>query len=156
MHHQGRDFDRKSDGVENGMKTSWIVRSSYGEGGNVEDTGPRTGEPAPLTARQRIVQELMGTLVSVNELAGRLGKPEREIEEHLPHIAQSLSRDPERRLVMEPAACLSCRFQFRGRARVKRPSRCPRCRSESISPPRYGIEEFRAKDRKARPKPSRR
>lgn len=102
--------------------------------------------PHELTPRQRLAEALTGALLSSRELAAALGMPERQIEEHLAHIVQSIRRDRARRFVLEPAVCRDCGFVFRERTRLTRPSRCPRCRSEGVAPPRYGIE-----DRKAQP-----
>jgi predicted Zn-ribbon and HTH transcriptional regulator len=46
------------------------------------------------------------------------------------------------RLRTEPARCTACGFVFGDRAerRLHTPSRCPRCRSERISEPRFRIE----------------
>ncbi|HEX2055435.1 MAG TPA: hypothetical protein VHF07_03005 [Nitrospiraceae bacterium] len=93
-----------------------------------------------LTPRQRIMQLIVGTRLSAFQLAQMLGIPERQIEEHLPHIVKTLSRDTTRRFLIEPSLCQSCGFHFTERTRMTRPSRCPRCRSESITAPRFGIE----------------
>ena len=77
---------------------------------------------------------------SARELARLLELPEREIEEHLAHLIRTLRRDPARTLVMEPSRCDDCGFVFRERTRLTKPSRCPRCRSEAVLPPRFGIE----------------
>ena len=58
---------------------------------------------------------------------------EKDVLDHLQHIARSA------RLKMEPAACLECGFFFKKRERLNTPSRCPLCKSESISPPRYQV-----------------
>jgi predicted Zn-ribbon and HTH transcriptional regulator len=86
------------------------------------------------------MEMLTASLYSARQLANFLGLPERQIEDHLVHIVRSLKRDQTRRFCLEPAACRDCDFVFRDRARLTRPSRCPRCRSESIAPPRYGIQ----------------
>lgn len=96
--------------------------------------------PPDATPRQRLMQILSGSLRTVRELAHDLGLPERQIEDHLAHVVRSLKRDPSRRFMMEPATCPACRFVFRDRTKLSRPSRCPKCRSESIIPSRYGIE----------------
>ena len=93
-----------------------------------------------LTARQRLIEALTNHLYSTRQLAGMLALPERQIEDHLLHIVRSLRRDRTRRFIMEPATCQGCEFVFRERTRLTCPSRCPRCRSESISVPRYRIE----------------
>ena len=97
--------------------------------------------PAPeSTIRQRLMHLITGTLRSSRELAALLAIPERQVEEHLRHVARSVSRDPGRRFILAPSACEGCGFRFRERTRLTRPSRCPRCRSEDITAPRYGIE----------------
>ena len=97
--------------------------------------------PSPdLTIRQRIMELLAGTLRTSRQLAELVGVPERQVEEHLAHIVRSVARDRARRFVLDPSSCQDCGFVFRGRTRLTRPSRCPRCRSEAISAPRYGIE----------------
>ncbi|TLY16239.1 MAG: transcriptional regulator [Nitrospirae bacterium] len=95
---------------------------------------------AELTIRQLIMQSITGTLYSSRQLAELVGVPERQVEDHLIHVAKSVARDRTRRFVLEPSRCRDCGFVFRERTRLTCPSRCPRCRSEAISPPRYGIE----------------
>ena len=58
-----------------------------------------------------------------------------------PHCEKRFARDPARTFVLEPSACQDCTYTFRDRTRLTRPSRCPRCRSEAITSPRYGIRE---------------
>lgn len=97
--------------------------------------------PAPKTVRQRIIELLTGTRLSSHQLAQMLGIPERQVEEHLPHVVKSVARDRSRRFVLEPSTCPDCGFIFRERTRFTRPGRCPRCHGESITAPRYGIEQ---------------
>lgn len=92
------------------------------------------------TPRQQLLEVLAGRLYSARQLAGMLALPERQIEDHLLHIVRSLKHDRARRFIMEPATCAHCAFVFRDRTRLTCPSRCPRCRSEAIRTPRYGIE----------------
>ena len=93
------------------------------------------------TPRQRIIALLTGTLLSSHQLAQLLGMPERHVEDHLTHIVKSLARDPARTFLLEPSDCQNCAYAFRDRTRLTRPSRCPRCRSEAITSPRYGIRD---------------
>ena len=95
------------------------------------------------TPRQRMVELLTGARLASHQLAQMLGIAERQIEEHLMHVVKTLARDPSRRFILEPSTCLNCGFVFRERARLTRPSRCPLCRSEGISAPRYGINSTR-------------
>lgn len=75
----------------------------------------------------------------------RVGISERQVEDHLGHIVKSVAHDRSLRFVLEPPACTECDFIFRERSRITRPSRCPKCRSEAISEPRYSIERKAAR-----------
>ncbi len=92
-----------------------------------------------LTLRQQIILTLTGGLYSAYDLAALHAISEREIEDHLSHIARSLGRDTTREIIREPAECEHCAFIFRSRARFTRPGRCPRCHSERIFAPKFGI-----------------
>lgn len=97
--------------------------------------------PIPeLTIRQQLAELLMGTFRSSRQLAELVGIPERQVEDHLGHLIKSLGRDRQKRFVMDPPVCQDCGFLFRERTRLTKPSRCPRCRSEAVSPPRFGID----------------
>jgi predicted Zn-ribbon and HTH transcriptional regulator len=93
------------------------------------------------TSRQQIMDLITGTPHTSRDLAQALRMSEREIEGHLTHIARSVSRDPTRTFMLQPAVCDSCGFVFSERTRLTRPSRCPRCRSERVSAPRYEIQQ---------------
>ena len=95
---------------------------------------------AEATIRQQIMQAITAARCSARDLAHRIGIPEREVEDHLAHIGKSVARDRRGRFLLEPSICQDCEYVFRGRTRLTRPSRCPKCRSEAISPPRFGIE----------------
>jgi predicted Zn-ribbon and HTH transcriptional regulator len=95
------------------------------------------------TSRQQIMDLIEGQARTSRELAHALAISEREVESHLAHIARSVMRDRARRFLIEPAACATCDFVFRDRTRLTRPSRCPRCRSEHLSAPRFAIERRR-------------
>ncbi len=96
--------------------------------------------PRDRTPRQRILDLLAETRLTAYQLAQRLGIPERQVEDHLVHVVKSLARDPSRRFVLEPATCPDCGFVFRDRTKLTRPGRCPQCRGEGITAPRYGID----------------
>jgi hypothetical protein len=96
--------------------------------------------PSERTPRQRIMDLLTISPMSSRRLAEVIGITERRVEEHLQHIARSAARDRSTRFTIEPSECQDCGFVFRDRSRLTRPSRCPRCRSEAITAPRYSIE----------------
>ena len=92
------------------------------------------------TPRQRIIELITGTRLPSHQLAQMLGIAERQVEDHLEHVVKSIARDKTRRFILEPSRCQDCDFVFRDRRRLTRPSRCPTCRSEDITAPRYGID----------------
>ncbi|MBI3807515.1 MAG: transcriptional regulator [Nitrospirae bacterium] len=96
--------------------------------------------PPERTPRQRIMELLTGTRLTTHQLAQMLAIPERQVEDHLMHAVKSIARDKTRRFILEPSRCQDCDFVFRDRRRLTRPSRCPHCRSEGITAPRYGID----------------
>lgn len=99
--------------------------------------------PADRTPRQRMIELLTGTRRSSHQLAQLLAIPERQVEEHLSHVVKTIARDRARRFILEPSVCPDCGYVFRDRTKLTRPSRCPVCRGEGITPPRYGIEPAR-------------
>ncbi len=92
------------------------------------------------TLRQRIISELSDAQepVSLRELSKLVHASEKELIFHLPHVERSLKKSGKT-LKRAPAACRNCGFTFTGRQDFKKPSRCPECRSESISPPQFRI-----------------
>lgn len=88
------------------------------------------------TLRQEIATLLEKETLDLRGISQTLRISEKEVLGHLEHIARSVH---PRKLVVEPAACLSCGFVFKKRERFSAPSRCPICKSESISPPLYRI-----------------
>ncbi|MBE0575200.1 MAG: transcriptional regulator [Desulfuromonadales bacterium] len=91
------------------------------------------------TLRQSMIALLRQSPLTAREISGLVGVSEREVYTHLEHIRQSLHRE-EDSLGILPAECRGCGFVFTKRDRLKRPGRCPLCRSQSISQPRYRLE----------------
>lgn len=90
------------------------------------------------TLRQAIRELLREQPLSALEISQRLSLPEKEVVEHLAHLARA--DGPGGRLRIIPSRCRLCGFVFAKRDRLTRPSRCPRCRGESISRPRFILE----------------
>lgn len=97
------------------------------------------------TPRQRIKDLLFVTPLSARRIAEIVGMSERQVEDHLRHIARTVAHDRTVKFVLNPSACQDCEFVFRDRHRLTRPSRCPHCRSEAITEPRYSIARRSAK-----------
>ncbi|MCK4621655.1 MAG: transcriptional regulator [Desulfuromonadales bacterium] len=91
------------------------------------------------TLRQSMIALLRQNPLTAREISEQVGVAEREVYAHLEHIRQSLHRG-ETSLSVLPAECRGCGFVFTKRDRLKRPGRCPLCRGQSISQPRYLLE----------------
>lgn len=93
-----------------------------------------------LTARQKIVEALKGQMLTAREISQAVAMKEKEVLEHLPHIARSIgAHSSSMRFAVEPSQCLECGFVFRKRERLKTPSKCPVCRSAEITETRFGV-----------------
>ena len=90
------------------------------------------------TDRQALRAALGPTPATAKDLSGVLGISERDVVDNLAHLVRSLPAAGEK-LVIEAPRCVACGFEFSDRKRFSRPSRCPECRSERISPPRFSI-----------------
>ena len=91
-----------------------------------------------LTVRQRMIALLEDEECDVRDISKALHISEKEVGDHLDHIRRSLSATRQK-LEIRPAECLSCGFVFKDRNRFSRPGRCPRCRENRISMPRFYI-----------------
>jgi predicted Zn-ribbon and HTH transcriptional regulator len=96
---------------------------------------------ATETSRQRIVDLLSREDLGFEQLRRELDTSARALEEDLRHVEKSL-RGGSRRLRIEPSRCLACGFVFRDRPsrHLHAPGRCPKCRSERITDPRFHID----------------
>lgn len=91
------------------------------------------------TMPQRLRRALAGAEPrTLKELSGELSVSEKELVPALEKLQRSLARGPHP-LAVEPARCIACDYVFDERGRVSKPSRCPRCRSERIAPPRFSL-----------------
>ncbi|MBW1901121.1 MAG: transcriptional regulator [Deltaproteobacteria bacterium] len=90
------------------------------------------------TIRQRIIACLSEVSMNAIDISQDLGIMEKEVYEHLPHIARSVASQGKS-LVIHPSMCLKCGFVFENRKRFTRPGRCPQCRETRIRRPAYEI-----------------
>ena len=58
-----------------------------------------------------------------------------QVEEEVRHTVRSSGK----KLKISPAKCEACGLVFRTRDRLTSPSRCPECKSERISSPRFTL-----------------
>jgi predicted Zn-ribbon and HTH transcriptional regulator len=101
------------------------------------------------TSRERLREALLATVdtgasVTLRELSSAAGISEKDIAQHLEHLARSLKNDGFR-LEVEPASCIACEHVFKDRQRYTTPGACPACRSERVAPPSFWL---RAQGRK--------
>jgi predicted Zn-ribbon and HTH transcriptional regulator len=89
-----------------------------------------------LTLRKKMAEVLEEESLDLQEISKLFGIKEREVLDHLEHIAKSVH---PKRLIVEAASCKQCGFSFKKRTRLNAPGRCPVCKSEYISPPRFKI-----------------
>lgn len=85
------------------------------------------------TVRQQLIDCLRDGPVSIGMLSGEIGLSENQLQNHL----ESLQRQV--RLVMIPARCAKCGFEFKSRRRTRKPGKCPKCRSTYIQEPLYSL-----------------
>ena len=90
------------------------------------------------TIRQKIISLLIYEELSAREISGQVGISEKEVNEHLAHIARSVASQ-NKRVEITPADCQNCGYVFEDRRRFTRPGRCPRCKKSHVRSPRFRI-----------------
>ncbi len=88
------------------------------------------------TVRQKIIQLLLIKPHEAQGISRILGVSQRSVESHLEHVMRSVGN----RFEIVLPECRDCGFRFRGRDRVTKPSKCPKCKEEDISPPYFSIK----------------
>jgi predicted Zn-ribbon and HTH transcriptional regulator len=92
------------------------------------------------TIRREIISVLEGKTLSAKDISVDVRVSEREIYEHLEHIQRTINKS-EHNFIVTPSECKKCGFVFRKRDRLKKPGKCPVCRSESIQEPLFSIRK---------------
>ena len=100
--------------------------------------GPSVPVERHETIRREILSLLKANELSAKAISAEVGISEKEVYEHLDHIRKSIGKG-ERGFIIKPAVCRKCGFLFRKRDRLKKPGRCPVCRSETIDEPLFSI-----------------
>jgi predicted Zn-ribbon and HTH transcriptional regulator len=101
-------------------------------------TEPKAPPPRSKTARARLRGALSAEPLSARELSQQVGLSEKEVLEHLVHVARSLEAEGNALHIL-PARCKSCGFAFEADLARARPSRCPKCKAERIEAARFGL-----------------
>jgi predicted Zn-ribbon and HTH transcriptional regulator len=95
------------------------------------------------TRRERIAELLEQTDVplTAQDICSILDiKSRSTVYEDIEHISISV-KNKGKQLLIRPASCGKCGYVFAKRKVAKRPSKCPKCRSEWILLPGYFIRE---------------
>ena len=93
---------------------------------------------ADRTTRERMADRLRAQSLPASALAREFDIRATDALDHVHHIARSLAPTDEQ-LLVAPPVCQECDFDdFDDPANL--PSRCPACKSESLSEPVFRIE----------------
>jgi predicted Zn-ribbon and HTH transcriptional regulator len=108
---------------------------------NYSFPNPKTANRGEVlqTVRQRIIELLTEGEMDARELSREVGIREKEVCDHLAHIARSLAVKGKK-LSIQPAQCVSCGYVFKDRQRYTRPGRCPRCKKSHLQSPAFYID----------------
>lgn len=90
------------------------------------------------TIRQEMMVLLSNKEMGARELSQAMGIREKEVYDHLSHIARSAAAQ-RKRLIILPFRCLGCGYVFQDRKRYTRPGRCPCCKRSHVQEPTYRI-----------------
>ncbi len=99
---------------------------------------PSIPAAAHETARRKIIEALEKGERSARDLSAEIRISEKEVFDHLEHIQKTM-RAAGRHLTIIPSECRQCGFIFSKRERLKKPGKCPVCRSESIHEPLFSL-----------------
>ena len=90
------------------------------------------------TVRKAITTLLLDHPCTAREISQVVQIPEKEVLASLENIAKTIHRE-NYKLVITPCQCRKCGFVFHKRERLKKPGKCPICKSESIEDARFSI-----------------
>jgi len=93
------------------------------------------------TVRQEIRTFLDGPPATIREISQAVRASEKEVLGHLGHLERSLSGKGSK-FIVSPAECEKCGFVFQKRTRLKKPGRCPLCRSTAVCEPLFSVQQL--------------
>ena len=88
--------------------------------------------------RRDLVPLLTGRSLTLSELAREVHEKPKDVIDALAHLQKS-SRHADYELVVEPAECRKCGFEF-GTDKLSRPGKCPKCKGTWIFEPRFTVQ----------------
>ena len=90
-----------------------------------------------MTRREEIEKLLLEKDRSLKELADYFRTEIKELLEDLDHVKNSVKLPHKFKTI--PAFCNYCGFVYKEREKLKTPSKCPKCKKEDITEPRFKI-----------------
>ena len=91
------------------------------------------------TIRQQIIILLEAETGDARMISQRLRLSEKEVYNHIPHIRKTVA-SMGKLLIVTPARCINCGYEFETRKKISKPGRCPKCKKERIEPPGFRIK----------------
>jgi transcriptional regulator len=88
--------------------------------------------------RRDLIPLLLDRTMSLSEIAREVHETPKDVLDALTHLSKS-SRHAEYELIVEPAECRKCGFEF-GTDKLSRPGKCPQCRGTWIFEPRFAVK----------------
>ncbi len=104
-----------------------------------QDKEPRPPIVRGETIRKSIVDLIEVRSFSAKEISGTVRISEKEVYEHLKHIRKTISQK-NRKVKITAPRCKQCGFEFKKRERLKKPGKCPICKSETIEEASFFIK----------------
>ncbi len=86
----------------------------------------------------------MNGVYSLSHLAKLLEMTPKEVATDLQHLSKTLKHSGDLELLMVPAQCRSCGFQFSHKKHLTKPSKCPQCKSTWIEEPAFTIKKMKS------------
>jgi predicted Zn-ribbon and HTH transcriptional regulator len=90
------------------------------------------------TIRRYIIALLEEYILSAKDISIYVRIPEKDVYGHLAHIKKTINKG-NLHLVVQHAQCEKCRFVFKKRDRLTKPSKCPICHNSLIQAPLFSI-----------------
>lgn len=87
--------------------------------------------------RRDLIPLLLDRTMTLSEIAREVHEKPKDVIDALAHLARS-SKHAEYELVVEPAECRKCGFEF-STDKLSRPGKCPKCRGTWIYEPRFSV-----------------
>ena len=100
-------------------------------------------------ARKQLIPLLLDNPMTVSEIARTTEQSPGDVASDLEHLLLTL-KHTEYEAAISPAQCRKCRFEF-GTDKLRKPSKCPKCKSTWLTEPLIQIRPRTGRTRLAKP-----